>query len=437
MILQTLLTKATGALYSHLLDAVCTEVKAKRFSRLDLDVTLSTDSVEREIKRSAFLSKNDSPVVTDNFPLSGQSFRIDNLPENSPNRDQIRGNSSSVSTSNESDGSFEGTYNFAAADDEIDEQMFAGDRNSTPFGDSRHRYVYPTELNVAQMTSTEFTEGGGIRLENYKPRVSPLLSLKDGRTVYTSVDFNQAQRHSSDFASTKFKGLAGMDSEDEEEPPNWVPPPPPIEKHEPQVQNDFKDQRTSPDFNLAQGPSSDLASTKFKELTRRDIKGSFSEQKEEPPDWVPPPPPIKIDEPQVQNDLEDQRTSPVTVAKDAVEYSAKGPTSSEPPLYAQVDLSKKKNRRTTEESPHSVKNEQPTTNGSLEYDADSSEDDSIAWPSPPPPPPPLKSASPTGDSEWERPLPPEILALQGRRDRMAMWADDESEDSDSDIFAHI
>jgi len=309
---------------------------------------------------------------------SRQSFRIDNLPENPPNRDRRGGNSSIVSTSYDSDGSFEGTYNFAAEDDEIDEQMFAGDRNSTPFGDSRHLYGDPTKLNVAQMTSTEFTEGGGIRLENYKPRVSPLLSPKDGTTVYASVEFNQAQGPSSDFASTKFKGLTGMD-----------------------------------------------------------IKGSFSEQKEEPPDWVPPPPPIKKDEPQVQNDLEDQRTGPDTVTKDAVEYSAKEPTSSEPPLYAQVDLSKKKNRRTTEESPHSIKNEQPTTNGSLEYDADTSEDDSIAWPSPPPPPPPLKSASPTGDSEWERPLPPEILALQGRRDRMAMWADDESEDSDSDIFAHI
>ena len=378
MILQILLTKATGALYSHLLDAVCTEVKAKRFSRLDLDVTLSTDSVERGTKRSAFLSKNDSTVVTDNFPLSGQSFRIDNLPENPPNRDRTGGNSSSVSTSFESDGSFEGTYNFAAEDDEIDEQMFAGDRNSTPFGDSRHRYVDPTKLNVAQMTSTEFTEGGGIRLENYKPRVSPLLSPKNGTTVYASVEFNQAQGPSFDFASTKFKGLAGMD-----------------------------------------------------------IKGSFSEQKEEPPDWLPPPPPIKKDEPQVQNDLEDQRTSPDTFTKDAVEYSGKEPTSSEPPLYAQVDLLKKKNRRTTEEFPHNVKNEQPKTNGSLEYDADTSEDDSIAWPSPPPPPPPLKSAGPTGDSEWQRPLPPEILALQGRRDRMAMWADDESEDSDSDIFAHI
>ncbi|KAK2566723.1 Hemicentin-1 [Acropora cervicornis] len=293
---------------------------------------------------------------------SRQSFRIDNLPENPPNRDRTGGNSSSVSTSYDSDGSFEGTYNFAAEDDEIDEQMFAGDRNSTPFGDSRHLYGDPTKLNVAQTTSTEFTEGGGIRLENYKPRVSPLLSPKDGTTVYASVEFNQAQGPSSDFASTKFKGLTGMD-----------------------------------------------------------IKGSFSEQKEEPPDWVPPPPPIKKDEPQVQNDLEDQRTGPDTVTKDAVEYSAKEPTSSEPPLYAQVDLSKKKNRRTTEESPHSIKNEQPTTNGSLEYDADTSEDDSIAWPSPPPPPPPLKSASPTGDSEWERPLPPEILALQGRRDRMAIF----------------
>ena len=183
MILQILLTKATGALYSHLLDAVCTEFKAKRFSRLDLDVTLSTDSVERETKWSAFLSKNDFLVVTFNFPLSGQSFRIDNLPENPPNRDRTGGNSSSVSTSYDSDGSFEGTYNFAAEDDEIDEQMFAGDRNSTPFGDSRHLYGDPTKLNVAQTTSTEFTEGGGIRLENYKPRVSPLLSPKDGTTV--------------------------------------------------------------------------------------------------------------------------------------------------------------------------------------------------------------------------------------------------------------
>ncbi|XP_044169097.1 uncharacterized protein LOC122953315 [Acropora millepora] len=244
----------------------------------------------------------------------GQSFRIDNLPENPPNIDRTGGNSSSVSTSFESDGSFEGTYNFAAEDDEIDEQMFAGDRNSTPFGDSRHRYVDPTKLNVGQMTSTEFTEGGGIRLENYKPRVSPLLSPKDETTVYASVDFNQAQGPSFDFASTKFKGLAGMDikgsfSENEEEPPDWVPPPPPIEKHEPQVQNDLKDQRASPDFNQAQGRSSDFASTKFKGLAGMDIKGSFSEQKEEPPDWVPPPPPIKKDEPQVQNDLEDQRTS--------------------------------------------------------------------------------------------------------------------------------
>ena len=319
--------------------------------------------------------------MTVDFPLSGQSFRIDNLAENPSTRhimrtrDQIGGNSSSASTSNESDGSFEGTYNFAAEDDEIDEQMFAGDRNSTPFGDSRLRYVDRLEVNGGQITSTEFPDGGGVRLENYKPLVSPLLSPKGGTTVYASVDFNQAQGPSSDFASTKSKGFAGMD-----------------------------------------------------------IKGSFGEDEEEPPDWVPPPPPIQKGQPQVQNDREEQRTSPDTVAKDASEYSAKGPTSSEPPLYAQVDLSKKKNRRSIEESPHSAKNEQ-MINGSLECDGDTSEDDSIAWP--PPPPPPLKSASPTGDPEWERPLPPEILAIKGRRDRMAMWADDESEDSDSDIFAQI
>lgn len=315
---------------------------------------------------------------------SRQSFHIENLSEDPSlkyiiqNRDPRGRSTSRTSTSNESDGSVEGTYNFAAVDDEIDEQMFAGDRNSMPAQNLRLRYLNPTEPSHAPLPSSEYTEvEAAVRLQNYQPRVSPEASRKDGITVVASVEVNQVPGESSGLAITKSKDSAAVERE-----------------------------------------------------------GSSSEEECGPPDWVPPPPPVDTRQPQVHKDLETRRTSPDISAKDPAEYSATGPTSSEPPIYAQVDLSKKKNRLATKESPRRAKNEL-LTNGSSQFDGDTSEDDSISWP--PPPPPPHKSANPTDDPEWERPLPPEIMALPGKRNRVALWADsdDESENNDSDIFVKI
>lgn len=332
--------------------------------------------------------------------FSGQSFYIENPPEDPSHKYVIqkqdrRGESGSrASTTDDSDGSFEGTYNFAVEDDEIDETMFAGDRNSAHVQHPQLRYMDPATLTHDVPVSSEFTGEETIRLENYQPRVSPMAPRKNGTTFYTSVDVNQGVGKGSKPA---IANIGESSSEDEDELPEWVPPPPPHKK--------------------CQSPVSS----------------------------------------EVHNDREDPRTSSGNLVKDATEESAKGDsasgpisnenssenkevnsgltvTASEPELYAQVDRSRKKNLTASAESPVNAKNEL-LTNGSSN-DGDTSEDDSINWP--PPPPPPRRLSNQPDDSDWERPLPPEIMALPGKRNRVAEWANDESEDADKcDNFSKI
>ena len=305
----------------------------------------------------------------------------------------------------------EGTYNFAVEDDEIDEGMFAGDRNSARVQEPRQRYMDPAALNHAFQASSELSEGEGIRLENYQPRVSPVSSFRNGTTVYTSVDVNGGGGRSSEPAKEKNADLEGA----YENVTAW-------------------DTRREDLNNLSKPEGS----------AGKAISGSSSEDEDEPPDWVPPPPSPSAQnyKSPVYNDREDRLTSPDNLVKNADENASDGrsptvPTSkqdssenndvdnrltvneNEPQLYAQVDRSKK-NQKANKESPDSARNEL-LTNGSL-YDADTSEDDSMIWPPPPPPP---QASNLHDDSDWERPLPPEIMALPGKRNRVAAWADDD------------
>ena len=305
----------------------------------------------------------------------------------------------------------EGTYNFAVEDDEIDEGMFAGDRNSARVQEPRLRYMDPAALNHAIQASSELSEGEGIRLENYQPRVSPVSSFRNGTTVYTSADVNGGVGRSSEPAREKNADLEGA----YENVTAW-------------------DTRREDLNNLSKPEGS----------AGKAISGSSSEDEDEPPDWIPPPPPPPAQnyKSPVYNDSEDRWSSPDNLVKNADENASNGrsatvPTSkqdssenndvdnrltvngNEPQLYAQVDRSKK-NQKANKESPDSTKNEL-LTNGSLD-DADTSEDDSMIWPPPPPPP---HASNPNDDSDWERPLPPEIMALPGKRNRVAAWADDD------------
>ena len=332
--------------------------------------------------------------------FSDQSFYIENPPEDPSlkyviQKQDRRGESGSrASTTDDSDGSFEGTYNFAVEDGEIDEGMFAGDRNSAHAQHPQLHYVDLAASTHDVPASSEFTEEEAIRLENFQPRVSPVAPRKNGTTFYTSVDVNQGVGKGSKLA---IANVAESSSEDEDEPPDWVPPPPPHKKYQ------------SPEFSL-------------------------------------------------HDDRNDPRTSPGNLVKDATEESAKGHSASGPisignssenknvnsgvtvrtselQLYAQVDRSRlKKNRTASTESPVNTKNEL-LTNVSPN-DGDTSEDDSMICP--PPPPPPQKLSNLPDDSDWERPLPPEIMALPGKRNRVASWANDESEDADKlDDFSKI
>lgn len=291
---------------------------------------------------------------------------------------------SRASTSGDSEGSVEGQYNFAAEDDEIDEGMFAGDRNShSSFQDPTLRYLDPARLNHDIPPSSEYSVDDVIRLENFKPRASPIPSRKNSTTVYADVDVINDSKRTED---------GDLDSG----PPSWAPPPPPVTKNEPLVYSQVEDnRRTSPD-KLTGG---------FGETTKNGPTSSDDSSEDE------------------------DNGHRLTVEQ------------MEPPQYSQVDLSKKKNRRNAQDnsekdSAESAKNE-PVSHGSSFYSGDTSEDDdTMDWP--PPPPPPQRLSYQPDDSDWERPLPPDILALPGKRDRVASWARDEAEDAtDFDDFTKI
>ena len=303
---------------------------------------------------------------------------------------------SQASTSDSSEGSVEGQYNFAAEDDEIDEGMFADDRNSGSYPhDPGLRYLDPARLNHDTPSFLERSVDDVIRLENYKPRISPSASRKNGTTVYADVEDIDDGNRTEDLndLSKDSDGVtkSGPSSDDflDSEPPNWVPPPPPVNTKEPSVFSQEDESRgTSPDklvggsdettkyWPSADGPSSSEDSSEDDNLTHR-----FTAEE------------------------------------------------TEPPQYTQVDLSvKNKSRGATQgNSADSAKNEPLADRSSFHSEDTSEDDDTIDWP--PPPPPPQKSSHQPDDSDWERPLPPEIIALPGKRNRVASWARDEAEGS--------
>ena len=329
---------------------------------------------------------------------------------------------SRTSTSGDSEGSVEGQYNFAAVDDEIDVGMFTGDRNSASSysHDPKLRYLDPALLNRDVPSSSEDgSVGDVIRLENFKPRGSPSPSPKHGATFFADVDVVNGGKRLEDYdlayaTKTQREGLndlskgsagvteSGPSSGDllDSDPPDWIPPPPSVSKNEPTVYSQVdKNRRTSPDILVG----SSAETTKNGPLASGSTSSEDSSEDED-----------------------------ITCRLSAKEM--------EPPQYAQVDLSKKKNRTTTQDDSEKgsadIAKNAPLTNRSSFYSDDTSEDDDTEWP--PPPPPPQRSSYQADDSDWERPLPPEILALPGKRNRVASWARDDTEDSnDFDDFTKI
>ena len=296
---------------------------------------------------------------------------------------------SQASTSDSSEGSVEGQYNFATEDDEIDEGMFAGDRNSGSYlQDPGIRYLDPARLDHDTPAFLERSVDDVIRLENYKPRISPGASRKDGAAVYADVQNSNDSKRNEDLDDLS-KG---------------------------------SDEVTEP------GPSND------------DLPDG------EPPNWVPPPPPVNTKEPPVYSQEDgSRRTSPdklVGGSDETDKYwpSADGPSSSEdsdyialretePPPDSQGDRSAKMKSESSAQvnSVDSAKNEPLADRSSFHSEDTSEDDDTVDWP--PPPPPPQKSSYQPDDSDWDRPLPPEIIALPGKRNRVASWARDEGEGS--------
>ena len=267
--------------------------------------------------------------------------------------------------------------------------MFAGDSNASSYHqDPGLSYLDPARLNHDTPSFLERSVDDVIRLENYKPRISPSASRKNGATVYADVENSKDNTRKEDL--------------------NELPK--------------GSDEVTKP------GPTND------------DLLDS------EPPNWVPPPPPVSIKEPPED---ESRRISPDKLVGGSVETNKNWPSSgepssreeslgddhvtlreTEPPQYPQGDrLAKTKSESTAQgNSVDSAVNE-PFADRSSIHSEDISEDDD--WP--PPPPPPQKSAHQLDDSDWERPLPPEIIALPGKRNRVAAWARDEDEGGSRDF----
>lgn len=277
--------------------------------------------------------------------------------------------------------------------------MFAGDRNSGSYlQDPRLRYLDPVRLNHDIPSFPERSVDDVIRLENYKPRISPTASFKNGATVYADVDIINDSKRTEDLNDLS-KGSDGVtkpgpSSDDllDSEPPNWVPPPPPVNMKDPPVYFQEDDgRRTSPD-KLVGGSGE---TTKY---------------------WP------SADGPSSNEDSsEDDNVSHRLTAKED----------------PQVDLSAKKKSRTTAQgnSADSAKNDLASDLADRSEDT-SEDDDTIDCP--PPSPPAQKSSYQPDDSDWERPLPPEIIALPGKRNRVASWARDEAEGSnDFDDFTKI
>ena len=344
----------------------------------------------------------------------GQSFRIENAQADPSLKYTVRNrgrraesNTSRGSTSNDSDGSVEGTYNFAVEDDDIDEQMFAGDRNSASLArahDPRLRYLDPAVLSH-EVSLSSGDDGNSIRLQNYQPKGSPVAPPRNGNTVYASVDASHNAQMGTNAAERDLENLKGQNpyltnvpkdstevssSDEDDIPPNWIPPPPPVTKYDPlensQKDNDHKDQIAVPDSLVKGATDKSNSGSAANGLTTNESSSS---------------------------DDDDDSKSRLAVH------------GNERPLYSQVDPSKKKKKKSREGASESCDRTENgiSTNGSSS-DAETSEDDSVNWP--PPPPPPQRLSNLPDDSDWERPLPPDIMALPGKRNRFAAWADDES-----------
>ena len=262
--------------------------------------------------------------------------------------------------------------------------MFAGDRNSaSSLQDPKLRYLDLARLNHDIPSSSEYNVDNVIRLENFKLRGSPIATRKNGATVYADVDvINDGKR-----------------TEDVD------------------VSNATKTQKD--DLESSHGGTS---------LTLDDFLDS------EPPNWAPPPPPGSKNEPLVYSQGDDnRRTSPDKLSGGFGESTENGPLADGATLKKNMQGNAQDNFE--KGSAGSAKNE-PLAEGSG-YSGDTSEDDdAMDWP--PPPPPPQRLSYQHDDSDWERPLPPEILALPGKRDRVASWARDEAEGSnDFDDFTKI
>lgn len=276
-------------------------------------------------------------------------------------------------------------------DDEIDEGMFAGDSNASSYHqDPGLSYLDPARLNHDTPSFLERSVDDVIRLENYKPRISPIASRKNGATVYADVENSKDNTRKEDLNELP-KGSdevtkPGPTNDDllDSEPPNWVPPPPPV--------------------NMKDPPEDESRKTSLNKL----VGGSDETNKESSAD-VP-------------------SSSEESLGDDHVTLRE-----TEPPQYPQGDrLAKMKSESTAQgNSVDSAVNELLADRSSIHSEDISEDDDTIDWP--PPPPPPRKSSYQLDDSDWERPLPPEIIALPGKRNRVAAWARDEDEGGSRDF----
>lgn len=335
---------------------------------------------------------------------SRQSLHISNREDPSLNyvyHNRRTESTSQLSSSGDSEGSVDGRYNFAPADDEIDVGMFEGDRNSASFSqDLGSRNLY----SAASNSRSENNLDDVVRLEEYRPRRSPNVSRVN--SVYEDVTSSDGKGKDDGYVKLKqttgreglvdsSMGSAGVDNSafslsdfvENEAPPDWRPPPPPIDKNQPPVYAQVnKTRKTNPDS---------------------PVKG--------------------LDESAKNKSVESSPNTQATSTKDSVESLKNGPV-----------------------------------NGKSDSEDTSDDDDEMDWPPPPPRPIQLdndwlrplhhsgqtdhdreqsiQSANQLGDDrlrplhrqnqlddEWVRPLPPEIEALPGKRNRVASWAREDAE----------
>ena len=332
------------------------------------------------------------------------------------------GSASQVSSSGDSEGSVEGQYNFAPADDEIDVGMFVGDRNSTSFGqDLELRYL-------DSATSTSYSERNVddvVRLEEYKPRRSPIVSR--GNSVYDEVIPSDSKgkddRYLKPNNTTKSEGLvdsAGVDNSafslsdfvENEAPPNWRPVPPPIDRNQsPVYAQVIKGRKTNPE-NSVQGPDESAKNEPMvsspndqatftkdsaKSLENRPVNNkSDSEVLSDDDDELD-----RLPLPPRPSQAEDEWVRPLPPEIMALpENSVQGPDESaknEPMVSSPNDQA-----TFTKDSAESLENRPVNNKSNSEVTSD--DDDELDRLPPPPRPSQV-------EDEWVRPLPPEIMAL--------------------------